>query len=286
MASEAAKKKIGRPKKEKPDHIADRSLVDMRSFFESLDWVELWERWNLDLNDNGFLKYRSIREFSQEIGLNELQKKFLAWYLGPVGEDTKTAKDNAAKWAFVGAPQDWLTLRKTQGWNNDQNRERYAKLVAQKQGALEKMEEVGSQVILRRIYKVMHMAEAVEENFSAGILLPNFSASRNDERARLFCYLQRQFADLITTYHESWMASLGVNVHQMDALTQMLAAANVAKISGSSKDSGVGDVIRALTEAALIKAHQFSIPLPDDMKAKLIEGAVQPDPVAQKKKAN
>jgi hypothetical protein len=257
----------------------------MRVYFESQNWAELWEEFYLELNQNGFPKYQTLHQFAKEKARNNLQYNFLMWYLGPDTVNVMGEKDGGA-WSFVDGPQHWLERRQNKGWVNKQSEEKYAALVASKIGALDKLEEVGSQVLFKNMQKALHMSDMIDEQFSPGIMLPNFNDRRNADRARLYLELQAKAHKLAIMNFEAYASSLGINVNQMDGLTQMLAGALIGKMTSTEeKKDGVQSVLKSIVESAMMKSHTYGLPLPDDINKKLIEARPN-GPLVPPKKAN
>ena len=255
----------------------DPKLWNMKCYFKSLDWRELWEKWYLTLAPNGLYQYVTVRQFvlGLEVATNDVQREFLIWYLGPIGKEAPKDQD----YSFIDTPQDWIQKRETGGWISDKTKSAYGRFVTQKLNVLQRMEEVGQQALLHDVFRAEQAAAQIDKDFAAGLSLRNFSAAENTARTEKYFDLQERAQRWKAKAFHLWLNSMGINMEQLDGLTQLMAGvAMLSKVTApeSQEKSNMERIVESLTQSALLKAHRFKGELLAEMQGKLIEASATP----------
>lgn len=249
----------------------DRTLTDMRRFFHSLNWKELWTEWFTELSPSGSLKYRTVGQFARAKTRNTAQKEFLQWYIGP----KKDLDELKAKYPFIiDGPQDWVEKRETGGWIPE---DEYKKIVKKYgeigQNALQAMQKVGDTLILNCMLRWDWLGKKVDEGFRGGLFLPNLSFAENVARVKLlFGLASKVNQEQIHLFKEGYAKAYGVNFDDLDGVQALMtASAMVSQQAGKHVQSGVEKFVQMMSEMALYKSATYGNPLPPEVEQKAID---------------
>lgn len=259
----------------------DRTLTDMRRFFQSLNWKELWTEWFTELDPSGSLRYRTVGQFARAKSRNPVQKEFLQWYLGPK-KDPDEWKD---KYPFVTGPQDWIEKRESGGWVSDEELKKIAKQYGKiGQDALEAMKQVGNTLILNCMLRFDWLGKKLDEGLRGGLFLPNLSFAENVARIKLFFGLAAKINDeQVKLFKEGYAKAYGINFDDMQGVQALLTAASMSS-QHVDKKSLTDEFFEQIMRMSVQKHVKFDMPLPDQMQQKVIDVGTKESEVPDKKK--
>jgi len=260
----------------------DPTLTQMQSYHASLNWVEMWEDWYLSINPNGRPKYATVHRFAKAKGTNDLQVRFLEYYLGPPLPDGETP---IADFAFV-QPQCWLAKRETGGWHSDQAIRELHRSISSKMHGLDALREVGNRYGLHSISRAEHLAKTIDAEFSYGRMSEELPYADRVHRMKDYLHLIDRVVLLQQKSINLYARCHGIDLDQLDTegvASLLSATAIAASESGNGSASRVERAVRQLTEMTLVKSSKFKTPLPPGTET-ILEGFADELPPDPKKK--
>jgi hypothetical protein len=256
-----------------------KSKLDMRRFMRRTNWADLWDDFYMALDPSGLPKYKTIRRFAGEKGKSAEEIRFMMYYLGPADVDLEDAE--RYPWC---KPQDWKKRRETTGWYTDDNITALSKAISSKMNALEALAEAGNSVTLRAFVRVSNLMHQLDNAFQGRFFVEGQDFAANIQRSEAYLRLYSRVLGMIGTAQDLYAKSRGINFDDMEGLAHILqATAQMAKQvgdTGSKYDKALG----ALMQMTIMKSAEYDLPLPDDVKEKLID--ITQDRPNPKKKVN
>lgn len=260
--------------KKKKTQLKDFTLSNMRRFHASVDWIAWWEEWYLTVGDDGYARYKSVRQFARAKAKNEEQKKFLVWYLGPKPKEGEV-DELAAVYRFV-EPQEWYHKRETGGWCTEAAIQQATKEFKTKLNAIEKLNEVGDKYSVRFLYRIEMLAQRLDQAFLGKLMLPGVpwvdNVARSEAYLKLLAKLQGMHSNAVITVART----LGVNFDNMEGLTHLIEASRLAQQSQQNETQNrLANTIESLVQMHMIKAERYGTPLAEPIKNMLLEAKAE-----------
>lgn len=250
---------------------SNRSDIDMRRFHAALDFAAMWQEFYLEINSNNTPLYRSVRQYIKkqpfwEMPLNDLQKDFITWLLGPEDpEDPAMVKEYGDKFK----PQDWDKKRSDGGWYSNKALRAFSESVRQKINALEALQECGNGITINALSRISRMMEQLDKEMNGQFFAPALSLKDNMERAKFYIDQQEQLLRMLERAQDIYAKSHGINFHDMSGFEQFMAAQAMLRNTGSGgvvAQSNSEKVLGKIIEMTLEKGANHGIPIPDEMK--------------------
>lgn len=249
----------------KPVVPRDLGLNDMRRFHRGLDLAVLWEEFQNTVDASGRLRFKTSRQLALKIGVNDKQKEFLTWLLGP-GDAQGNLLYPFAK------PVDFDGKRAQGGWFSEDKLRAQSKAICREINALEAMRAAGNGIIVNSLARMESLSRRLDEEFGGSFFADGLSAKENRERALLYVQLHERLLLMLGRAQDLYAKSHGINFADMSGFERLIAAqAMIAASSSGMRESRVGKVLKQIVEAALDKSVKYAIPLPADVEQCIVE---------------
>lgn len=253
---------------------SERRLVDMRLYYRTVDWAQMWEDWYLGVNSDGTPRYDTLRSFIKDKSESKQQTKFLYWYLGP---DDVDAVEDAKQYKGVGCegPIDYVHKRRTGGWFCDKNMKALASDISRRMNALDALKEAGNRVTLHSLLRAGQLQLQLDDAFKGQFFLPGLSMKANEDRARTYIDLHEKLLNMMGTAQDLYAKSHGINFADMAGLSRLMEA---AALSAAQQDAITGKTqtreqkaLTALVEMTITKHQRYGMVLPPDAETAIVE---------------
>lgn len=265
------KKQKIKPKKAKVTKSKDR----LQLFYDSLDFISMWEKFQTAINENGTQKYRTVWSFIKAQTKQKWQRDFLYWILGPLGKSEEYKKYDQFNWE----------QKRVDGfWYNTTNADKLQKSIQAHGNALDSLREVGK-VNVEFIERLMTLAKEIDREYLGRLFLPSLSQKENSLRANTYFRLLDQLQTMMNQAQIMFGRTQGMDLERLDEFFKMfgqgmgqaalqMGLANNKTIEGNPQVSKATKAITAIAEMIAEKSAAYELDLPDkDMEAIVIDAA-------------
>jgi hypothetical protein len=218
----------------------------LTEFFISIPWGDWWEEFNLSVDHNGMLRYKTARQFAKAKGRNSAEIELIAYCIGP-------------------QPQ---TLRKHLPWCGDWQQGRCRELcsldatdataIAEPAKPFEsQLEKLGKAApfAFRDLLRLDRLAAKIDEAFAGQPILADkpLDGEENKRRLDLYFSLHERLLRLKHRATTAWIRTLGARMKDMEPWFNM--AVEMAA-SGSLNDAVRGGTTTANGESVPVVSDQ------------------------------
>ena len=262
------------------------ALTDMRKFFRTTNWADVWEDWFLAVDTSGRRKYNSIRSLAKAHCKSPRQRAFMEYYCGPSKDSDPDAK---RRYAYIAEPQDWVEKRRAGAWYAAETIDEHKKSIQARMNALDALRESGNKVTLNSLVRAEKLAQKLDEEFGGTFFAPGLTLEQNADRAKQYLQLHSQILALQSKAQTMYALAHGINFNDMGGFANLLTGAAMAQQlseQGANKKKSKTDVVlEEVIKMTLNKAAKFNLPLPEDQSALIVEtSAIKDEEDTAKKK--
>jgi hypothetical protein len=249
------------------------------SFYRFSDWRALWEEFYLSLDEHGGYKYKTVKAFARAKAINNEQRLFLEWWLGPSRDSSLDVKDDPLrkKYFVTGSgPQDWAERRETKGWYTTKNLKSATESITKRVNAIEKLSAAGDYTHINAVCRIEHLMSEVDKAFKGQVFVDGLPFEINQKRANTYFALQDRLLNMMKKAQEIYARSHGINFDDMQGFSHIIAASlSISASSQGNQKSGVETMLESLMKMTLAKSQKHQLALPEDMTKKIIDVQVE-----------
>lgn len=230
----------------------------MRRFYRSLDLSALFETFADSMTSTGHYRYPTAYQLAISKGVNQEQKDFLIYLLGPDPGDP----DLALRFAGI-QPLDFDKKRKTGKWFTSENVRAHSEAIRREINALDALREAGNRITVNSLVRMENLARQLDADFGGRFFVDGLSHEENMRRAKTYIDLHTRLLHLIGEAQDIYAKSHGINFADMSGFERLLAAqALTLAAQHGGHESKAGQVLDKIVQMTLEKHAEHKIPLP------------------------
>ena len=246
-----------------------RSTEDIKVWFYSIDWADWSRDWFTEVDATGEPLWKTIWEFVKAKSKTLPQRRFLGYYLGP--NMYNDALDREYSWC--GGPQDWMSRRDSGKWAAEQISQDSTNKIKIHTDAYEAVKSVGDEYILGSLARYSTVEQEIYNMFGHNIFIAGRPDQENFARAKAMIDILGRYFDLKDRMVASYARTKGVDLANPESVVNFIQimAKDASKTNdANSPDKRLREAVYQLTEGMIEKSAKWDIPLPEDMKSRLI----------------
>lgn len=187
-------------------------------FYKSCPWDAWWTEFCTATMPSGALRYPTAWSFARAKAKNNLDEQRWIWAaIGP-----RPVFDNGHKKPTIPWLSDWSKRRQGSFWFGTEKAEALARVLKERQNALEAARGVGA-IQVDWIRRTVGLANQVDNFFGGQMLLPELSLKENARRASLYLKAHNELFSMCSQATEAYLRCHGIHQDDVTVLAQIAA---------------------------------------------------------------
>jgi hypothetical protein len=234
----------------------------MKLYWQSIDWLSMWETFRDTIGSTGLPVYRTIPQFIHKVVLpmNSAQEEFLFWYLGP---DTGN-EALAQKFIFAGSPLDWRAKRDSHGsWWNDDTKAMMEKKIRAHVNALDFMREHSNQTLVGQSAALANLSQEIFKAIGP-VIREDLTEEQARDRMEKWLNLYKDVLKCQAMTQGMILKSLGLDGAQGEGVSTLIIQTAInAQMQGDPSEQTRLGMYRQVMDMTHLKAERLKCDPPE-----------------------